>query len=476
MIGQTHGIVKIKGYGDPRRISVFSSISVCYNIPVKKTDGKTANNRRKPEQTEVLGLSQKPLVSKKARFVVTKGRDEGKEMVLQDPVITIGTLPENNLVLTDPTVSRRHATVEETAAGYLLKDQNSTNGTFLDGVRVREGFLAPGSAIRLGQTEMTFSPLEERVKVPLSSRENFGGLIGATVSMREVFGILERVAPTDMTVLIQGETGTGKELAARAIHDHSRRAQGPFVVFDCGAAAPTLIESELFGHEKGAFTDAVKARQGAFELADRGTLFLDEIGELSAALQPKLLRALDQREVKRVGAEQAVNVNVRVVAATNRDLEKEVKAGRFREDLFYRLSAVSIQLPPLRKRKEDIDPIAKRLLAGSGSKAIALSPEAAAALAAYSWPGNVRELRNVLERASALSDGKLIEARDLFLSQGKKTTTIEGLSGKTLEEIEKAAIQATLKSCAGNKTEAAKQLGIAYSTLYEKMKKYGIKE
>jgi DNA-binding NtrC family response regulator len=446
---------------------------------VKKKDPKIADSQRNLDRTEVLGgLIQKPLISKKARFVVAAGQDAGKEMVLQVPLITIGTLPENSIVLTDPTVSRRHAIVEETASGYLLKDAGSTNGTFLDGVRVREGFLSPGSAIRLGQTEMSFSPLEERVKVPLSPHTRFGDLIGATASMREVFGILERVSPTDMNVLLQGETGTGKELAARAIHGHSRRTTGPFVVFDCGAAAPTLIESELFGHEKGAFTDAVKARQGAFELADHGTLFLDEIGELAPALQPKLLRALDQHEVKRVGAEQALKIDVRVVAATNRDLEKEVKAGRFREDLYYRLSAVSIYLPPLRKRQEDIDLIARSLLAGTGgsSKIIDRSPEAAAALAAYSWPGNVRELKNVLERASALSDGKRIEARDLFLSQGKRTATLEGLSGKTLEDIEKAAIQATLASASGNKTETAKQLGIAYSTLYEKMKKYGIKE
>ncbi|MGE5173765.1 MAG: sigma 54-interacting transcriptional regulator [Betaproteobacteria bacterium] len=448
---------------------------------MKKDDKKVPPRLKRTDQTEVLAVpNQKPLVLKKARFVVTKGRDEGKEMVLQNPLVTIGTLPENSLVLTDPTISRRHASVEETSSGYVLRDQGSTNGTFLDGVRVREGYLTPGSLIRLGQTEMTFSPLEERIEILRSSSDNFGDLIGASAPMREVFGILERVSPTDITMLIHGETGTGKELAARAIHSHSRRASGPFIVFDCGAVAPNLIESELFGHEKGAFTDAVKSRQGAFELADNGTLFLDEVGELTPSLQPKLLRALDQHEVKRVGAEQSSEVNVRVVAATNRELEKEVKAGRFREDLFYRLSAVSVFLPPLRKRKEDIELIAKHLLtgisAGVDKKLRGLSSEAAAALAAYSWPGNVRELRNVLERAAALSDGKQIEAKDLFLSQGKKTTTLEGLSGKTLEEIEKAAIHATLKSVSGNKTEAAKILGIAYSTLYEKIKKYGIKE
>jgi len=447
----------------------------------KKDQDRPPSRRTTTDQTEILtGLIQKPLVLKKALFVVNRGRDEGKEMVLQDPRVTIGTLPENSLVLTDATVSRQHAIVEETAKGYLLRDLDSSNGTFLNGVRVREGYLAAGSVIRLGQTEMTFSPLEERLENLRSSADRFGALIGSSPPMKEVYGILERIAPTDVTVLLEGETGTGKELAARAIHANSRRANGPFIVFDCGAVAPNLIESELFGHEKGAFTDAVKARQGAFELADNGTIFLDEIGELSLDLQPKLLRALDQRETKRVGADKPIAMNVRVISATNKDLEKEVKAGRFREDLYYRLSVVRMTMPPLRKRKEDIETIAVHALAGISSEInrtiSGLSPEAATALASYSWPGNVRELKNVLGRAAALSDSGRIEPKDLFLSQGKKTDTLEGLGGKTLEEIEKAAIHATLKSVNGNKTEAAKVLGIAYSTLYEKMKKYRMKE
>jgi DNA-binding NtrC family response regulator len=448
---------------------------------MKRSDPEKAPSRSKADQTQVLsGPNQKPLILKKARFKVTKGRDAGKEMVLQKALISIGTLPENDLVLTDAAVSRKHAVVEERSDGYLLRDLGSTNGSFLDNVRIREGYITPGSVIRLGQTEISFSPLEERIEVLTSTSEHFGGLIGSSPLMQEVYGFLERIAPTDVTVLLEGETGTGKELAARAIHAHSRRAGGPFVVFDCGAVAPNLIESELFGHEKGAFTDAVKARQGSFELADNGTIFLDEIGELSLDLQPKLLRALDQRETKRVGADKPVAVNVRVISATNKDLEKEVKAGRFREDLYYRLSVVRVNMPPLRKRKEDIETIAGQALAGISAeiskKITGLSPEAATALTAYSWPGNVRELKNVLGRAAALSDSGRIEPKDLFLTQGKKTNTLDGLSGKTLEEIEKAAISATLRSVSGNKTEAAKMLGIAYSTLYEKMKKYGMRE
>ncbi len=435
----------------------------------------------KKDRTKVLGdRTTRPVILKKVRLIVVTGKDEGREVLLQKSAVMIGTLGDSDLVLTDPTVSRSHAVVEEKADGYLLRDLGSTNGTFLDGVKVREAYLSAGSVIRAGQTDIAFSPVEEHIENLRSSSDRFGDLVGTSVSMREIFGVLERIAPTDVTVLILGETGTGKELAARALHSHSRRSERPFIVFDCGAVAPNLIESELFGHEKGAFTDAVKARQGAFELAQGGTIFLDEIGELTPSLQPKLLRALDQREIKRVGAEQSVGINVRVIAATNKNLEKEVKAGSFREDLYYRLSVVSVFMPPLRRRKEDIEKIAEHLLAGisgvMGKKLTGLSPEAAEALRTYPWPGNGRELKNVLERAAALSDGERLEVRDLFLSQGKRSNTLEGLSGKTLEEIEKAAIHATLKSVSGNKTAAAKALGIAYSTLYEKMKKYGIRE
>jgi transcriptional regulator with PAS, ATPase and Fis domain len=447
---------------------------------MKSSGEKSNTSGRDADKTEILVVRNRgPFIFRKVRLSVVNGRDAGKETMLQKALVSIGTLPQNDLVLTDQTVSRRHVEVVEKTDGYVIRDLNSTNGTFLNGVRVREAYLTPGSVIRLGQTEISFSPLEEHIEILKSAADRFGELVGSSSPMQEVYGILERIAPTDVTVLLEGETGTGKELAARAIHNYSRRAGGPFVVFDCGAVATNLIESELFGHEKGAFTDAVKSRQGAFELADGGTIFLDEIGELSLDLQPKLLRALDQRETKRVGAEKPIPVNVRIISATNKDLEKEVKDGKFREDLFYRLSVVRVYMPPLRKRKEDIETITEYLLAGIsfeiGKKVNGLSPEAAAALMSYSWPGNVRELKNVLGRAAAMSDGGKIEAKDLFLSQGKKTAALEGLSGKTLEDIEKAAIHATLKSVSGNKTEAAKMLGIAYSTLYEKMRKYGMR-
>jgi DNA-binding NtrC family response regulator len=294
--------------------------------------------------------------------------------------------------------------------------------------------------------------------------------------MRQVFALLERVAPTDLTICIGGETGTGKDVMARAIHTNSGRKNGPFGVFDCGAVAPSLIESELFGHERGAFTGAVGEHRGAFERADGGTLFLDEVGELAIDLQPKLLRAIELRKVRRVGGTSDFDVDVRIIAATNRDLEKEVAAGRFRQDLFYRLSAAQVHVPPLRERLPDLPVLIEAILSESG-KPMKVSKDTLEALAGYDWPGNVRELKNAIAGAAALADGPILEPRHLiFFKPRRRAPTIDSLplAGRSLESIEKAAIAQTLRQCDGNKTKAARALGIAPSTLYEKIKKYGL--
>src|SRR6185436_8455528 len=256
--------------------------------------------------------------------------------------------------LGDDTVSRYHCRITQEDNGYVLIDQRSTNGTFINKVRIREAFLKPGSIVSVGQSQLRFNAREEEVEIVPSRADHCAGLIGGNPRMREIYAILEKIAPTATTVVIEGETGTGKEVVAQTLHSLSPRARGELVVFDCGAVPPNLIESELFGHEKGSFTGAVMTRQGLFEQADGGTLFLDELGELPLDLQPKLLRALEQREVRRVGATKPHKVDVRIIAATNRDLESEVKAGRFRQDLFYRLSVLPIDLSPLRERAEDI--------------------------------------------------------------------------------------------------------------------------
>ena len=417
------------------------------------------------------------------KLVVVSGTDLQKAFAIEGKEVTIGSQGDNHCVLTDPTVSRHHAVIEETGEGYVLRDLGSTNGTYLSGILIKEAHLEYGSIIALGNTRLQFVPLEERVEILPSEEHYFGDVFGGSLEMRRIFSMLKKISPSDITVTIEGETGTGKELVARAIHSHSQRAKGPFMVIDCGSISKNLIESELFGHEKGAFTGATQTRRGAFEMADGGTIFIDEIGELGLEMQPKLLRVLEQREVRRVGGNEVFKVNVRVVAATNRDLASEVQKGRFREDLFYRISVVRIHLPPLREKGEDIPLLAQQFARElseqyrSGGD-VAVSAEALEILRHYYWPGNVRELKNVITMAMAMGNDEVLQLRDFIMplsSEGRlRAPSLDSLIGKTLEEIEKAAIMKTLKAHGGNKSVAARVLGIAYSTLYEKIKKYGL--
>lgn len=344
---------------------------------------------------------------RRARLACLNGKEQGNSWLMEREVIHIGSLDTGDVVLTDSTVSRRHAEISRTPDGFILRDLGSTNGTFVGPVRVKEVFLAPDTHFRVGRSELVFTPIDEVIEVEPSQAERFEGLVGQSVVMRELFNILERIAPTDLTVLISGETGTGKELASRAVHERSRRKGKAFVVFDCGAAPANLIESELFGHERGAYTGAVESRAGVFEQADGGTIFLDEIGELPKALQPKLLRVLEQREVRRLGASKSKAIDVRVVVATNRDLRLEIEAGRFRADLFYRLAVVELKLPPLRERMSDLLLLEEHLLthAPHNPGVQYISTEVEAIFQSYHWPGNVRELKNVIERALPFCDG-----------------------------------------------------------------------
>ena len=353
--------------------------------------------------------------------LVYEGPDGPRERVFDKPVISIGSMVDNDIVLDDDTASRFHCRIYQGEGTYLLQDNASTNGTFVNRVRIREAFLHPGCAIIVGKTEMKFFAVDERVRVVPSTQDRCGEIIGRNVRMREMFGLIEKIAPTAATVVIEGETGTGKEVVARTIHQLSPRAKGPFTIFDCGAVPANLIESELFGHEKGSFTGAIMTRQGLFELAQGGTIFLDEIGELDLDLQPKLLRVLEQREVRRVGSPKPLKVDVRVVAATNRELAEEVRGGRFREDLFYRLSVVRLILPPLRERTDDLPLLVKHFLRKlsfnrdhDGQLRVRdVAPEALDAMTTYSWPGNVRELINVIERACSFAEGAVIGLTDL---------------------------------------------------------------
>ncbi len=376
--------------------------------------------------TQVRDDGSGPLVvSHQLGLTVVEGADRGIQVKLSGVRLAIGTANSGDLVLSDQTVSRRHCEILVRNEQYLLRDLGSTNGTLLNGTPVVEAYLTPGSVIQVGATQVLFEPTKkwERVAEPASDR--FGDMFGASRPMREVFGMLGRIASTDLSCLIMGETGTGKELAARALHSHGSRADKAFVVVDCGAMSATLTESELFGHEKGAFTGADRMRPGAFELADGGTIFLDEVGELPIHLQPKLLRALERREVKRLGASRPVDVDVRVIAATHRNLGGMIDSKDFREDLYYRLAEVVIALPPLRERREDIALIAERMLRSltpTGKPALSLSAEAIHELKGRPWLGNVRELRNTIKRAAALAQSASIDTHSLGARQVRGST------------------------------------------------------
>lgn len=314
-------------------------------------------------------------------------------------------------------------------------------------------------------------------------------IIGQSSAIKRVFKLIDKVAPTESTVLILGESGTGKELVARAIHQKSRRKDGPFIPVNCGAIPEELLESELFGYEKGAFTGANRSKPGRFELANGGTIFLDEIAEMSPKLQVKLLRILQEKTIERLGSERPISVNIRIIAATNRNLEAEVAEGRFRKDLYFRLNVIPIQLPPLRERKEDIPLLAEHFLKKFCEREEVplkrLSEEALKCLLSYSWPGNVRELENLMERLVILTEDEVIRKEDLpehlcepsslSLNYFPETFPPEGLDlQETLKEIEKSLILKALEASGGVKSRAAKLLRLNRTTLIEKMKRLGL--
>ncbi len=350
---------------------------------------------------DITGLRRRRL-----RLEVVRGPDKKKRVDLDVDRVVVGTHERCDLSLTDPTVSRQHFEIELSADGYTIRDLDSLNGLHTEGMQISEVVVTRGLTLTLGETRVKMTPLEDTVDLPLPLATQCGPLLGRSPSMRRVFELVRKVSATDATVLLSGESGTGKELAARAIHEHSRRMQGPFVVVDCAALPPTLIESELYGHERGAFTGADRARMGAFEVAAGGTLFLDEIGELPLELQTRLLGVIERRQVQPLGSTRARKINVRLVAATNRDLRREVNRETFRADLYFRLAVVNIHMPALRERPEDIPLYIESFLADQANAGFAFTIDATTIhqLAQRPWPGNVRELRNVLERAAALGE------------------------------------------------------------------------
>ncbi len=421
-------------------------------------------------------------------FRVTVGRGRGAAVHrCTDDTLTLGSHPGNGVAIAHPTVSRFHARIELDPLGHLLTDLDSTNGTLVDGMRIRGAWLPPRARLELGDVEVGFELDREETEIGLAPSDRFGALLGASPAMRRLFDTLERVAPSDATVLVLGETGSGKELVAAELHRFSPRRDRAFVVVDCASLPETLIEAELFGHERGAFTDAQQARPGAFELADGGTLFLDEIGEVPLALQAKLLRALEARTVKRLGSNEWRSFDVRVIAATHQDVERLCNQRLFREDLFFRLSVVTVRIPPLRERLEDIPLLIHAILEEAGAAdALTLDERLLDALRARRWPGNVRELRNVVHRALILGTESLDDVG--AGASGSPPPTDERARGATIEieEPYKVAKARTIESFdrqyltdlltrwGGNVARAARAGEVDPGWIFRLVKRYGL--
>ena len=419
--------------------------------------------------------------------VVLSGAERGASVPLRGKV-RVGKAPENDLVLSEESVSRQHCEISRVPGGVRVRDLGSTNGTYVEHARITDATTPVGSVVRVGNAvELALRPDLALLDIEPFPEKQWEGVIGSSLAMRRIFRVLDSVARTEATVLLQGETGTGKEVLARAIVRRSLRPE-PFVVVDCGSVTHTLIQSELFGHERGAFTGAIAQRKGAFESAHGGTLFLDEIGELPLDVQPMLLRVLEAREFRRVGGNQTLEADVRVIAATSRDLEREVSAGKFREDLYFRLAVVPVQIPPLRARREDIPTLVEHILARTrGAEGLAPSERTMEWLLQHDWPGNVRELRNLLERAAymsaaagsrelllpALPTGPGNAADDFFrFSLGE---SYREARARVEEEFERRYVTWLLARHGGNLSAAARAVQMDRKHLHVLARKHGLR-
>lgn len=421
------------------------------------------------------------------QVVVIEGPDVGRAVTVGKNTVVVGTASECALVLSDERVSRQHVSITAVAdgSGFVVRDLESTNGTVYEASRVTEVKVGLGATLRVGKTYLRLQPVAREVEVTPSRARSFGELVGESLAMREVFAVLELAAKTDVTVLLEGETGTGKELAARALHDEGARRRGPFVTVDCGALPESLLESELFGHVRGAFTGASSTRTGAFARAHGGTLFLDELSGVSQSVQSRLLRVIETRKLRPVGADAERDVDVRVVAASRSDLSTAVTDGSFRADLYYRLSVLKVALPPLRARREDLAVITRAVLTRRGFDAGEITGPNLERLVAHDWPGNVRELRNVIDRGLALSPGAAgFGGLRLAVTGDETRGGDEGLSvrvelpwadakARVIESFEVTYLKALMARSDGNLSLASRVSGLDRKHLRALLKRHG---
>ena len=439
------------------------------------------------------------------RVIVTPPDRRPLEAPLGLAPIVLGKSDECNLAVADAKVSRRHCELRITERGVLLRDLGSRNGTFVRDVRVVEAFLPPAVPITIGDTTIVVQPVGGAAVLPLSSGHAFGDAVGSSLAMRALFAKLERAAPADETVLLLGESGTGKEVLARAIHEGSRRKGGPFVVVDCGAIASSIIEAELFGSVAGGFTGAVN-KAGLLEQAHRGTLFIDEIGEMPLDVQPKLLRAIESRQIRRLGSDKVQPIDVRVVAATHRNLRSKAAEGTFRQDLYYRLAVIEVLVPALRERKDDIPMLVERFLSNRNPpmKLSDLPAQTLPLLEGYDWPGNVRELRNTVARlvlfpellSELFTPAKPLDAppdtRSPKSVAGAEAEAVEPdpetermgrllelslpeAREAVLEELERKYVAAKLRQCDGNISRAADSMGVSRQLVHRLLDRHGMR-
>jgi DNA-binding NtrC family response regulator len=438
-------------------------------------------------QRTVLGLraaSSGGFGEQSFSLVMLNTERAGTSVELSEP-FRVGKAPDNEFVIDHPTVSRNHLSIRRQGDKFLVADLGSTNGTFIDGAQIREAFLRPGALLEVGDVQLRLQPQVKSLEVLPAEITQLGDLVGKSTPMRQVFSLLQKISVTESTLLLIGETGSGKGAASRAIHTLSSRATGPLVIFDCAAVSENLIESELFGHERGAFTGAVNQRLGCLERSNGGTLFLDEIDDLPIDLQPKLLRALEDREFRRLGQSGGTNAfDARVLAASKKDLWVETQAGRFREDLFFRLSVFTVTLPPLRDRREDIPLLVNAMAAGPLWERL---PEVQREqFLSHTWPGNVRELRNAVERLKHLADIPEL-ASESFLREypGPQTPQNESIpvdySGPfkdskeaMVRAFEREYLTRLLAKTRGNVAKASRTADLDRKHLYSLLHKYNL--